>query len=81
MISWRNLDDPYRDRLANVRSLTPHEILGIPEDCSKEVARSAYLSLVKTYHPDHADKFMAAYNQEMLKLINQAYEIVTSSGS
>ncbi|SEJ85330.1 DnaJ domain-containing protein [Sphingobium sp. AP50] len=77
MIRWRNLDDPYSDRLASVRTRAPHDILGVPVDCTKAQARRAYLALVKTYHPDHADPFMAAYNQEMLKLVNQAYAYVS----
>lgn len=77
MITWRSLDGPFRDRLAEVRALAPHELLGVPVDCAKVEARDAYLALVKTYHPDHADKFMAAYNQEMLKLVNQAYEYIS----
>ena len=77
MIEWRNLDDPYRDRLDVVRARSPHDILGVAADCSKADARRAYLALVKTYHPDAADPFMAAHNQEMLKLINRAYEHVS----
>ena len=77
MIKWRNLDDPYSDRLAGVRAQAPHGILGVSVNCTKAEARRAYLALVKTYHPDHADQFMAAYNQEMLKLVNQAYEYVS----
>lgn len=74
MIGWRNLDGPYQDRLNAMRGMAPHEILAVSPDCSKAEARAAYLSLVKTYHPDQADPFMAAHGQEMLKLINQAYE-------
>ncbi|WP_375692114.1 hypothetical protein [Pseudooceanicola sp. LIPI14-2-Ac024] len=32
------------------------------------------MQLVKTYHPDGSDVFMTQYNQEVLKLINSAYE-------
>lgn len=77
MIEWRNLDQPYRSRLDSMRGRSAHDILGVSANCSKAEARMAYLTLVKTYHPDAADPFMASYNQEMLKLINQAYEDVT----
>ena len=77
MIRWRNLDGGYEDRLASLRALPPYELLGVEPGCAAAEARRAYLALVKTYHPDHADDFMATYGQEVLKLINQAYADVT----
>ena len=81
MIKWRNLDEPYQDRVTAMRALCAHEILGVPENCSKAEARRAYLALVKTYHPDQVGAFMAAHSQEVLKLINQAYDQISKRAS
>ena len=75
---WRELNEGYHDRLTRVRASNPHEILGLAPGASKVAVRSAYLKLVRTYHPDVADPFVASYNQEMLKLINQAYAAVSA---
>ena len=55
-------------------SLSPHELLGVSEQASQQDIKAAYLRLVKAYHPDHSDPFMTCHNQEMLKLINAAYD-------
>ena len=71
---WRTLNGPYQSTLAEARAKLPHELLGVPPGCTKVEARRAYLTLVRTYHPDRADPFMAQFNQEMLKIINSAYD-------
>jgi len=81
MMRWRNLDSQYSDRLAVVRAQQPHEILGVPMDCSPAGARKAYLGLVKAYHPDRTDPFMACFNEEMIKIVNLAYEQFSARGS
>lgn len=50
-------------------------------DCSSADARQAYLRLVKAYHPDRTDPFMARFNEEMIKIINLAYEQFCDGGS
>jgi curved DNA-binding protein CbpA len=54
--------------------LAPHELLGVEPGSSTAEIKVAYLRLVKAYHPDRSDPFMARHNQEMTKLINAAYE-------
>lgn len=75
---WRTVDRSYRSRLAEERLKPPHEVLGVAAQCSPDEARRAYLALVRTYHPDRADPFMAQYNEEMLKIVNLAYERLTT---
>lgn len=72
-MKWNNLGRRYEDRLAAMRKLAPHELLGVRQGCSLAEMRVAYLALIKTYHPDRADPFIAQYSEEMLKIINDAY--------
>lgn len=71
---WKDLNQGYKDRIAILAALPPHELLGIRADASGDDIKSAYLRMVKAYHPDVSDPFMAKHNQEVLKLINAAYE-------
>jgi curved DNA-binding protein CbpA len=73
---WRDINEGYQDRLAALSAMTPHERLGVPLDASPEEIKAAYIRLVKAYHPDSSDPFMIRHNQEVLKLINAAYEIL-----
>ena len=52
----------------------PYRTLGVAPDATLEELKSAYIVLVKTYHPDRSDPFMARHNEEVIKLINAAYE-------
>jgi curved DNA-binding protein CbpA len=56
-------------------------ILQVSPDATLQEARSAYMRLVKRWHPDRfADNpRMRESAQEKLKLINSAYEIVTAA--
>ena len=71
---WRNLNRRYADRVAALSAMTPHELFGINVDASPEEIKTAYTRMVKAYHPDVSDPFMARHNQEVMKLINAAYE-------
>ena len=74
---WRDLNQGYKDHLAALSAMRPHERLGVPPEASLQEIRAAYIRLVKAYHPDGSDPFMIKYNQEVLKLINAAYKILT----
>ena len=50
-----------------------YAILGVLPEAEPEVIRAVYLALAKKYHPDSAD---GAGNEERLKEINLAYEIL-----
>jgi DnaJ-class molecular chaperone len=74
MMRWRELRNGYNDRIAALAALPPHELLSVAPDATAEQLKSAYMRLVKTYHPDRSDPFMARYNEEVIKLVNAAYE-------
>ena len=78
-MNWRDLDREYKSELDRKRKQTPYELLRLQGNATRKEIRSAYLKLVKTYHPDGSDTFMFRYNQEVLKLINAAYEELSKS--
>ena len=56
----------------------PYKVLGVSEDASQEEIRTAYLKLVKKYHPDkYTDTDLKELANEKLVEINEAYEAVT----
>lgn len=60
--------------------MNPYKVLGVPENATKEEIRSAYLSLVKKYHPDkYTDNPLKELAGEKLKEINLAYDMLTKS--
>lgn len=73
-MKWNDLSKQYANRIAEMKRMHPAELLGVGEAASSEDIRAAYIQLAKTYHPDRSDPFMARHNQEVLKLINAAYE-------
>jgi curved DNA-binding protein CbpA len=62
------------DRLAILSALPPHELLGVPRDAPLETIRSAYRVKARLYHPDRLHPFMARYGEEVVRLLNRAYE-------
>jgi len=74
MMRWKELRNGYKDRVAELAALPPHELLGVTSGATAEELKSAYIRMVKTYHPDRSDPFMARHNEEVIKLINAAYE-------
>ncbi len=60
----------------------PYKVLGIREDATQEEIRTAYLALVKKYHPDkYSDSDLKELANEKLVEINAAYELLTKKGS
>lgn len=58
--------------------MNPYKVLGVSENASQEEIRTAYLALVKKYHPDkYTDNPLKDLAGEKLKEINQAYEMLT----
>jgi curved DNA-binding protein CbpA len=76
---WRELATKHEDRIAQLAAMSPHDLLGVTHNASAAEIKAAYVSLVKTYHPDKSDPFMARYNEQVIKLINAAYERLKSS--
>ena len=73
-MKWRDRSSRLADELVRLRGLTPHELLGVPEDAGPEQIKHAYRQLAKVYHPDRADPFMRRHNEAVIKLINAAYD-------
>jgi molecular chaperone DnaJ len=71
---WKNLNQTYANRLDALSAMSPYELLGVKGGASRQEIKTAYIRMVKAYHPDSSDPFMARHNQEVLKLINIAYE-------
>jgi curved DNA-binding protein CbpA len=71
---WKNLNKGYADRIVAMAAMTPYELLGVASNAAQAEVRVAYLKLIKAYHPDKADPFMARHNEEIVKLVNAAYE-------
>lgn len=73
-MQWKDLSRKYTNNIDVEKKKSPFELLGVEKNVSEKELRKAYLNKVKVYHPDCADPFLHKYNQEMLKLINLAYE-------
>lgn len=57
--------------------MNPYQVLGVSENVSDEELRSAYLALVKKYHPDkYQDNPLKDLAGEKLKEINDAYDTI-----
>jgi DnaJ-class molecular chaperone len=76
-MKWKDCRTSYQSILEEWKSKSPHEIFGVSEAASGEEIKGRYRQLVRLYHPDHADPFMRATREEILKCINRAYAILT----
>ena len=78
-MKWKNIENKYASRIEELRNMTPHQLLEVGENATKQEIRRAYRRKIKLYHPDNADEFMRDYCQEVTKLINIAYEELLKS--
>lgn len=58
-----------------------YKILEVDRNASPEVIEKAYKTLAKKYHPDLQESNMKQKAEEKLKLINEAYEILSNPDS
>lgn len=56
-----------------------YEILQVNENASQEIIEKAYKVLVKKYHPDLQDGDKSVYAEEVIKNINEAYEVLSDN--
>ena len=56
-----------------------YEILEIDKNASQEIIEKAYKTLVKKYHPDLQNNSEKNNYEEIIKKINEAYEILSNS--
>lgn len=62
--------------------MNPYEVLGVPENADADTIKAAYRELVKKYHPDnYKDNPLADLANEKLQEINEAYDMITKSGT
>ena len=58
--------------------MNPYQVLGVSPSDTKEEIHSAYLSLVKKYHPDrYQDSALKQQAEDKMKQINAAYDMLT----
>ena len=55
-----------------------YQILEVDKNASPEVIEKAYKTLVKKYHPDLQESNMRKKAEERIKLINEAYEVLSN---
>jgi len=72
-MKWKNIPNEYTSKLNALKKSSPREILGVGGNASPDEIKKAYKEKVKIYHPDSSDTFMREFNEEVLKLINNAY--------
>lgn len=56
-----------------------YNILEVNKNASPEIIEKAYKTLVKKYHPDLQDNNLKAEYEEKIKLINEAFEVLSDS--
>ena len=76
-LKWKELNR-YKDFIEELQQKDPYEILEIKNTATPEQIIKAYLKKVKIYHPDNSDEFIKINNENILKIINGAYETITS---
>ena len=76
-MEWNELNR-HSNIVEKLQNKDPYEILEIKSTASQEEIRKAYLRKVKTYHPDNSDEFIKINNENILKIINGAYEKIKS---
>lgn len=76
-MKWKNIPNTYQDRVAELRILLtddPFAVLGTSSTASNDEVRLAYRKKVRAYHPDRQDEFVRLHAQEVIKIVNTAYE-------
>lgn len=54
-----------------------YDILEVNQNASPEIIKKAYTTLAKKYHPDLQENELKKDSEEKLKLINEAYEVLS----
>jgi curved DNA-binding protein CbpA len=77
-MKWKNIEKNYKDKIISMSNISPYTLFEINKDSSLSDLKKAYKRLVKVYHPDRSHPFMQKHNEELLKIINRAYELIES---
>ncbi|HXD21108.1 MAG TPA: DnaJ domain-containing protein [Vicinamibacterales bacterium] len=78
-MKWTPIDFHVRT-LDELRRQPPHEVLGVPADASDADVKAAYRRKVRIYHPDFVDPFLKPHGEEVMKLLNRAYDDMLARG-
>jgi DnaJ-class molecular chaperone len=76
-MKWREISKGYNDRLTELRAKLvqdPYSIFGLSPSASNDEIKRAYRKYVRAYHPDKQGDFLRDHAQEVVKIVNQAYE-------
>ncbi|GMU70366.1 MAG: hypothetical protein AMXMBFR37_26980 [Steroidobacteraceae bacterium] len=76
-MKWREVPRPYTDHIEALQALLakdPYGVLGVTQSVSDDELKRAYRLKVRAYHPDKQSPFVRHHAQEVLKVINVAYE-------
>jgi DnaJ-class molecular chaperone len=74
MIKWQDKTFSFQGELKRLQGISPFALLGVSEQATESEVKAAYRRKVMAYHPDRADPFMRAHGEEVVKLLNTAYE-------
>jgi DnaJ-class molecular chaperone len=66
--------------LDELRRQPAHEILGVAADASAAEVKAAYRRKARAYHPDFVDPFLKRHGEEVMKLLNRAYDAMLARG-
>lgn len=80
-MKWRPLTGRHTNRIEALRGMAPHELLGISATASSAEIKAAFRVKAKAYHPDRLDPFLQSHAQEIMKLLNQAYQLMVTSAT
>ena len=77
---WRTVNR-HRSALDELRRLPAHELLGVSPTASTSEIKAAYRRKARAYHPDFVDPFLKRYGEEVMKLLNRAYDVLLAGRS
>jgi DnaJ-class molecular chaperone len=72
---WRDRQIVTPQELAR---LSDHELLGVAATASEAEIKAAYRKKARVYHPDFVDPFLRRHGEEVMKLLNRAYDHMLS---
>jgi|GraSoiStandDraft_46_1057282.scaffolds.fasta_scaffold1051556_2 DnaJ-class molecular chaperone len=74
---WRNLNR-HASELDDLARLPAHELLGLSDTAPEADIKAAYRRKARAYHPDFVDPFLRHHGEEVMKLLNRAYDVMLS---
>jgi DnaJ-class molecular chaperone len=72
---WRDRQIATPQELAR---LPDHELLGVAANASEAEIKAAFRKKARIYHPDFVDPFLRRHGEEVMKLLNRAYDHMLS---